>query len=309
MSQTHSHHATVADNYQLEVSRWTTGRNVLVFAALLGMIACIAGYFTNPARLFQSYTGGVRVHFADRPGRLLLRHGAVPHRLGLERHHAAHHGKHHDHAARGPASVHPDRHRIERIYPWMNQHVCRRCHARDEGRLSDENFFMLRTVIYFFLWSLWVGSIYHQSTKQDTERSVRQMYIASRWSAPGLFLAVVVGTLASYDWLMSIEPKWYSTIFGLFMLSGGALSFLSMVTLVCLAFRRAGILKKSITQEHYHDLGKWLLVHDSVLHLHGVLAVLPDLVCATSRRNHLVPPPHGGKLAADQSGDAVSSAS
>jgi hypothetical protein len=121
------------------------------------------------------------------------------------------------------------------------------------------NWFIARTVIYFFLWSLWAGSIYHQSTKQDTARSVKQMYIVSRWSAPGLFLAVAIGTLASYDWLMSLEPKWYSTIFGLVMLSGGGLSFFSVVTLVCLAFRRAGILKNSITQEHYHDLGKWLL--------------------------------------------------
>ena len=56
MSQTHSQSATAADNYQLEISRWNTGRNVLVFAALLGIIGCIAGYITNPARLFQSYT-------------------------------------------------------------------------------------------------------------------------------------------------------------------------------------------------------------------------------------------------------------
>jgi hypothetical protein len=84
------------------------------------------------------------------------------------------------------------------------------------------------------------------------------MYIASRWSAPGLFLAVVVGTLASFDWLMSIEPKWYSTIFGLYILTGGALTFMGIVTLVALAFRRAGILTKTITIEHYHDLGKWL---------------------------------------------------
>src|SRR5665213_2006434 len=56
MSQTHSHAAPVADNYQLEISRWNTGRNILVFAALLGIIGCVAGYFTNPARLFQSYT-------------------------------------------------------------------------------------------------------------------------------------------------------------------------------------------------------------------------------------------------------------
>jgi hypothetical protein len=43
------------DTYQMDVSRWTTGRNVLMFAALASVIACLAGYFTNPARLFQSY--------------------------------------------------------------------------------------------------------------------------------------------------------------------------------------------------------------------------------------------------------------
>src|SRR5258706_14992482 len=43
------------DTYQMDVSRWTTGRNVLMFAALASVIACLAGYFANPARLFQSY--------------------------------------------------------------------------------------------------------------------------------------------------------------------------------------------------------------------------------------------------------------
>src|SRR3984893_18662534 len=55
MSQSHSHSATAVDNYQMDISTWNTGRNVLVFAALLGIIGCIAGYVTNPARLFQSY--------------------------------------------------------------------------------------------------------------------------------------------------------------------------------------------------------------------------------------------------------------
>ena len=145
------------------------------------------------------------------------------------------------------------------IYPWTNQQaVAADAVLRAKSSFLTPNWFIARAVIYFVLWSLWAGSIYRQSTKQDTERSVKHMYIASRWSAPGLFLAVAIGTLASYDWLMSLEPKWYSTIFGLVMLSGGALSFFSVVTLVCLAFRSAGILKNSITQEHYHDLGKWI---------------------------------------------------
>jgi hypothetical protein len=148
---------------------------------------------------------------------------------------------------------------LKYIYPWTNPALV---DASEElraksGYLSDQ-FFIIRTYIYFALWSLWIFSIYRQSTKQDTARSIQQMHIMSRWSAPGLFLAVVVGSLAAFDWLMSVEPAWYSTIFGLYYLADGALAFFSVVTLICMGFRRAGILEKSINIEHYHDLGKWI---------------------------------------------------
>jgi len=145
---------------------------------------------------------------------------------------------------------------LKDIYPWMDRAAYPI--QGTKGAYLTENFFVLRTYIYFALWSIWIFAIYYQSTKQDKERSVRQMNVIARWSAPGLFLVVVVGTLAAYDWLMSLEPRWYSTIFGLYILAGGALTFMSFVTLICLGFRRAGILKNSITPEHYHDLGKWL---------------------------------------------------
>jgi hypothetical protein len=260
MSQHTSHPSTaVADNYQLEISRWTAGRNVLVFAALLGIIGCIAGYITNPARLFESYTVAfaftsmiglgafffVMVQFLTGSAwsvtmRRIMENVMITLPMGL--------------ILFIPVAL-----GLRDIYPWMNQQLMQSDAAlRLKGNYLTHDPFIIRTVIYFLLWSLWAGSIYRQSTKQDTEHSIQQMHIASRWSAPGLFLAVVVGTLASFDWLMSLEPKWYSTIFGLVMLSGGALSFFSVVTLVCLAFRRAGILKHTITLEHYHDLGKWL---------------------------------------------------
>ena len=260
MSQTHSHAAAPADNYQLEISRWNTGRNVLVFAALLGIIGCIAGYVSNPARLFQSYMVAfayttliglgafffVMVQFLTGSAwsvtmRRIMENVMITLPVGL--------------ILFIPVAI-----GLDQIYPWTNSAIVGAdAVLKSKSSFLTPNFFITRTVIYFFLWSLWAGSIYHQSTKQDTARSIKQMHIASRWSAPGLFLAVAIGTLASYDWLMSLEPKWYSTIFGLVMLSGGGLSFFSVVTLVCLAFRRAGILKNSITKEHYHDLGKWLL--------------------------------------------------
>ncbi len=144
--------------------------------------------------------------------------------------------------------------------------------------------------IYFVLWSIWIFAIYRQSTKQDTEKSIRQMHIISRWSAPGLFLVVVVGTLASYDWLMSMEPKWYSTIFGLYILSGGALTFM--------CDRDAGLpgLPASRDSEELdHDgalsrSGQVDVRADGVLHLHRVFAIPADLVREPAGRNHLVSP-------------------
>ncbi len=149
----------------------------------------------------------------------------------------------------------------------------------------NENFFVLRTYIYFALWSIWIFAIYYQSTKQDSQRSVQQMKVIARWCAPGLFLVFAVGTLAAYDWLMSVQPTWYSTIFGLYYLAGGALAFMSVLTLVCLGFRRAGILTHAINKEHYHDLGKWLFALTAFYTYIGFSQYLLDLVRQSSGRD------------------------
>src|SRR5262249_49884301 len=146
---------------------------------------------------------------------------------------------------------------LKYIYSWTDLAVMQSTAAlKAKSSFLTENFFMIRTYGFFALWSLWIFSIYHQSTKQDSHRSAQQMHVIARWSAPGLFLVVVMGSLASFDWLMSVQPSWYSTIFGLYYLAGGALAFMSVVTLVALGFRKAGLLTRSINVEHYHDLGK-----------------------------------------------------
>lgn len=246
----------MTDNYQLDASTWTKGRNTLALAALISVIACAAGYVNDPVRFHQSYivafayvaAAGLGAFFFVMVQYLTGSAWSVTMRRVME-----------NIMVTLPACgilFLPIAFGLKDIYPWMDKAVYPL--AGTKGAYLTENFFVARTYIYFILWSIWIFAIYHQSTKQDKERSARQMNVIARWSAPGLFLAVVVGTLASYDWLMSLEPHWYSTIFGLYILSGGALTFMSFVTLICLGFRRAGILKNSITPEHYHDLGKWL---------------------------------------------------
>lgn len=249
----------MTDNYQLDASRWAKGRNTLVLAVLISAIACVAGYLNDPVRFHESYliafafvaATGLGAFFFVMVQYLSGSAWSVTMRRIME-----------NIMFTLPVCAIlfiPIAFGLKDIYPWMDgANVGLGARLALKREYLSENFFILRTCIYFTLWSIWIFSIYYQSTKQDKERSARQMNIIARWSAPGLFLVVVIGTLASYDWLMSLSPKWYSTIFGLYILSGGALTFMSIVTLICLGFRRAGILKKSITPEHYHDLGKWL---------------------------------------------------
>jgi len=246
----------MTDNYQLDQSTWSKGRNTLALAVLISVIACVAGYINDPVRFHRSYivafayvaAAGLGAFFFVMVQYLTGSAWSVTMRRIME-----------NIMVTLPVCgilFLPIAFGLKDIYPWMDKAVYPL--AGTKGAYLTENFFVLRTYVYFVLWSIWIFAIYYQSTKQDKERSARQMNIIARWSAPGLFLAVVVGTLAAYDWLMSLEPHWYSTIFGLYILAGGALTFMSLVTLICLGFRRAGILKNSITPEHYHDLGKWL---------------------------------------------------
>jgi hypothetical protein len=264
MSQSHStthdshqHDIHKVDSYQIDSSRWTAGRNVLVFVVLVGALASLAGYVLDPARFFRSYLVafsytsfiGVAAFFFVMVQYLTGSAWSVTMRRIMENIMST--------LPFGLLLFVPIAFGLRYLYPWANAALFSA--SPTKASYLSPNSFLIRSVGYFLLWSIWIFAIYRQSTKQDTERSVQQMYVASRWSAPGLFLAVAVGTLASFDWLMSVEPTWFSTIFGLVTISGGGLSFFSVVTLICLGFRRAGILKNSITIEHYHDLGKWLL--------------------------------------------------
>ena len=121
------------------------------------------------------------------------------------------------------------------------------------------NFFVLRTFDLFpALVDCGSWSIYHQSTKQDTARSVRQMYIASRWSAPGCFCVAVrdAGLLRLADVARAAVVLDYFRIVcsraaALCVLVGGDSG------LPGIPARRDS--QELDHQEHYHDLGKWLL--------------------------------------------------
>ena len=250
---------TATDSYQLELSRWSTGRNVLSFAVLVAVAACLAGYISDPARFFRSYL--VAFAFTSAIGLAAFFFCMVQYLTGSAWSVALRRIMENVMITLpvGAILFLPLAFGLKYVYSWTDPAVVAASVAlKTKAGYLTENFFIARTYAFFALWSIWIFAIYYQSVKQDRERGVQQMHVRSRWSAPGLFLVVVVGSFASFDWLMSVEPAWYSTIFGLYFLSNGAVAFWSAVTLICMGFRSAGILKNSITREHYHDLGKWI---------------------------------------------------
>jgi hypothetical protein len=119
-------------------------------------------------------------------------------------------------------------------------------------------FFMCRLVVYFVLWTLISLYFLRHSTQQDLDGDVTHTIKMQKYAAPALVLLLLTLTFAAFDLLMSLDPHWYSTMFGVYYFSGCAVSFFAAIIVVLYLMQRAGFLREAVTVEHYHDLGKFL---------------------------------------------------
>lgn len=122
----------------------------------------------------------------------------------------------------------------------------------------NQSFFLVRVVIYFAVWILLAVKLFGYSTEQDKSKSPELTLKAQRFAPLGAVLFALTLTFAMFDWVMSLEPTWFSTIFGVVMFATGVISSLSVLILFTLALKRSGPLEGAVTIEHYHDLGKLL---------------------------------------------------
>jgi hypothetical protein len=254
-------HATHAqDSYRIDPALWTRGRNAIAFVALISWIAAIAGFFLDPARFFQSYLVGFLFSIFIPLGGLFFlmvmfltgSAWSVTMRRVVENMVVT--------LPLGFILCIPVLLGMSNLYHWAHPGAAEHdALLKAKEAWLNPTSFVYRTLIYFLLWSVWATRIYKHSTKQDTTKSLEQMHTISRWSAPGLLMLVLSGTLAAFDWSMSLDPHWYSTIFGLYCFAGGAFAFIATWLLILVALREKGVLRDTVNAEHYHDLGKWML--------------------------------------------------
>jgi hypothetical protein len=123
-------------------------------------------------------------------------------------------------------------------------------------------FFIVRAVIYFAVWIGCATLLNRWSTQQDrgevaiTEEDTRRFRVIS---APGLVVYVLLMSLAAIDWLMSLDPHWYSTIFGFIIVAGQALCGLSFSVAVLAVLVQREPMSDVLRAGHFHDLGKLML--------------------------------------------------
>jgi hypothetical protein len=120
-------------------------------------------------------------------------------------------------------------------------------------------FFLVRAAVYFAVWIALAELLRRWSLRTDREPSARLVHRQRALSAGGLPVFAFALTFAAFDWLMSLSPWWYSTIYGVYVFSAGFLCALGLVAVVARLARRAGAQPAADAPAHFHALGNLLL--------------------------------------------------
>ena len=143
------------------------------------------------------------------------------------------------------------------LYPWTHPEVVRGDHLLEaKATWLSTPFFLVRTSLYFLVWGIFSTWFHRFSTGQDRRPDAGTTKRLEALSTAGLILFAFSVTFFAFDYVMSLTPHWYSTIFGVYFFAGCVLGFFALLSVASYAVQGAGRLKHAITVEHYHDLGK-----------------------------------------------------
>jgi hypothetical protein len=149
---------------------------------------------------------------------------------------------------------------LRALYPWADEtHVAADPMLQWKQPYLNAPFFLLRAAIYFGIWNGIAFFLNKWSLEQDATGDPtipRKMQVLSAGGLLGYGLTI---TFASFDWLMSLEPHWFSTMYGVLIMGGQALSAMAFAIVVLSWLARRTPLGGLISPNHFHDLGNLLL--------------------------------------------------
>ena len=145
------------------------------------------------------------------------------------------------------------------LYPWAHAPATgeEALHGFKAVWLSVP-FFWARSLCYLVIWFLLARAIVRNSRQQDQNPGVEYTRANIRYSAAYLVVFGLTFWIASMDWIMSLEPHWSTTMFGVYNFAGLFLAGLAAIILFVIILQRTTPLRDFVNEEHLHDLGKLL---------------------------------------------------
>jgi hypothetical protein len=144
------------------------------------------------------------------------------------------------------------------LYEWMNIPPGTEPALDSKRGYLSLGFFIVRAVLFLGFFILASQLLRRFSVRQDKDGNPQFTIWMRKVAFASLPLFALCLTFGAFDWLMSLNYRWFSTMFGVYIFAGTAGSSMSLLVLVITALRNAGYLKNVVTPEHYHIMGKWM---------------------------------------------------
>ena len=144
------------------------------------------------------------------------------------------------------------------LYVWARPAAIHDANIQSKAAYLNVPFFIARAVIYFSIWFLYAYLLSKWSAAQDHTGDERLIGKMRALSAPGLVIFTLTTTFAFIDWIMSLEPHWFSTIYGAMFMVGEMLESFAFVIALMIILSRKSPIKDYITPQHIHDLGNMM---------------------------------------------------
>lgn len=143
------------------------------------------------------------------------------------------------------------------LYSWNNPSKIDIPVVLEKLDYLNAKFFTVRTLFYLAVFVFAARFFFGLSRQQDQTGDREITLKLQRWAGPMIMLFAVALNFAAFDWMMSTDPAWFSTIYGVYIFAASMLSFFATMILTCHLLQKAGRLKGVVTTEHFHDMSKF----------------------------------------------------
>lgn len=149
---------------------------------------------------------------------------------------------------------------VHQLYGWsLASVVAKSERLQHKAWWLNVPFWAARAIVYLAVWNALAWAMTRWSREQDQSGNPLLATKLKRLSAPGLIIYGLTITYATVDWVMSLQPEWYSTIFGMIFMAGQALLAFSFCVLITANIAHRRPVESVYKPEHFHDLGNFML--------------------------------------------------